>query len=47
MTLAHGIISKDMEVICPVDVSGKFTEEVRDFKGMHVKVSNLALGVPF
>ncbi|CAH1783925.1 unnamed protein product [Owenia fusiformis] len=35
--LAHGIITKDMEIICPVDASGRFTDEVADFKGQHVK----------
>lgn len=37
VTMAHGIITKDLKVICPVDASGCFTEEVYDFKGMHVK----------
>ncbi|XP_069101274.1 LOW QUALITY PROTEIN: isoleucine--tRNA ligase, cytoplasmic-like [Argopecten irradians] len=35
--LANGIISKDSAMICPVDASGRFTDEVVDFKGMHVK----------
>ncbi|XP_005110126.1 isoleucine--tRNA ligase, cytoplasmic [Aplysia californica] len=35
--LANGIISKDMKIVCPVDPSGRFTEEVTDFKGMYVK----------
>lgn len=39
VTLANGIITKEMNVVCPVDASGCFTEEVPDFKGMHVKVS--------
>ena len=38
VTLANGIITKEMNVVCPVDASGCFTEEVADFKGMHVKV---------
>ncbi|XP_070193742.1 isoleucine--tRNA ligase, cytoplasmic-like isoform X2 [Littorina saxatilis] len=37
VTLANGIISKEMSVICPVDACGCFTEDVPDFKGMHVK----------
>ncbi|KAK3103923.1 hypothetical protein FSP39_022930 [Pinctada imbricata] len=35
--LKYGIITKDMKIICPVDASGKFTEEVPDFKGQYVK----------
>lgn len=35
--LANGIITKEMPVVCPVDPSGCFTEEVPDYKGMHVK----------
>ena len=33
-----GIIKKGETVVCPVDASGKFTEEVLDFKGEYVKV---------
>jgi isoleucyl-tRNA synthetase len=36
--LANGVITKDMNIVCPVDPSGRFTEEVTDFKGMYVKV---------
>lgn len=35
--LANNMISKDSEVICPVDASGCFTDPVRDFKGQYVK----------
>ncbi|KAK6059781.1 isoleucine--tRNA ligase [Cooperia oncophora] len=35
--LENGIITKDMKIICPVDESGRFTEEVSDFAGMYVK----------
>ncbi|KAK3601599.1 hypothetical protein CHS0354_027846 [Potamilus streckersoni] len=35
--LHYGVITKDMDMICPVDASGKFTEEVHDFKGIYVK----------
>ncbi|XP_025107548.1 isoleucine--tRNA ligase, cytoplasmic-like [Pomacea canaliculata] len=35
--LANGVIRKDGDVVCPVDASGCFTEEVTDFKGMYVK----------
>uniref|UniRef100_A0A0B7BCJ2 Isoleucine--tRNA ligase, cytoplasmic n=1 Tax=Arion vulgaris TaxID=1028688 RepID=A0A0B7BCJ2_9EUPU len=34
---AYGIITRDMKMVCPVDPSGRFTEEVTDFKGMYVK----------
>ncbi|XP_059056170.1 isoleucine--tRNA ligase, cytoplasmic [Achroia grisella] len=35
--LAAGIITKDQDIICPVDASGKFTEPVKDFLGQYVK----------
>ncbi|KAK0064167.1 isoleucine--tRNA ligase cytoplasmic [Biomphalaria pfeifferi] len=35
--LANGIITRDMKMVCPVSPSGKFTDEVTDFKGLHVK----------
>lgn len=35
--MENGIITKD-DVICPVDESGRFTEEVTDFAGQYVKV---------
>lgn len=35
--LAAGIISRDQEMICPVDDSGRFIEPVNDFLGQHVK----------
>ncbi|GLH15974.1 Isoleucine--tRNA ligase [Gryllus bimaculatus] len=35
--LAAGIITRDQEVICPVDNSGRFTFPVVDFQGQHVK----------
>ena len=40
----YGIIKKGEKVVCPVDPSGRFTEEVTDFKGQYVKV-RLALMV--
>ena len=36
--LAAGIITKDMDMVCPVDASGKFTDPVTHFKGQYVKV---------
>ncbi len=41
--LRYGIIEKDMEPVCPLDMSGRFTEEVTHFKGMHVKVDTTSL----
>lgn len=38
MCLREGVISRDMKAVCPVDDTGKFTDEVADFKGMYVKV---------
>ena len=34
----YGIIEKGQMVVCPVDSTGRFTEEVVDFKGEYVKV---------
>lgn len=35
--LGAGIIERDSEIICPVDMSGKFMDSVTDFKGLYVK----------
>lgn len=35
--LAAGIITRDQEIICPLDASGRFIEPVKDFVGQHVK----------
>ncbi|XP_065333424.1 isoleucine--tRNA ligase, cytoplasmic [Cloeon dipterum] len=35
--LAAGVISKEQDIICPVDASGKFTAPVKDFEGIYVK----------
>lgn len=35
--LAHNVIKRDQEIICPLDASGKFTAEVFDFQGQYVK----------
>ena len=45
--MQYGIITKDMDMICPVDASGKFTAEVTHFKGMYIKVSWLLLYLNF
>ena len=34
----HGIVQKGQTVVCPVDASGVFTEEVVDYRGQYVKV---------
>lgn len=35
--IANGVVTRDQEIVCPVDPSGKFTVEVSDFKGQYVK----------
>lgn len=35
--LAHNVITRDQEIVCPLDASGKFTNEVPDFQGQYVK----------
>ncbi|OWR44567.1 putative isoleucyl tRNA synthetase [Danaus plexippus plexippus] len=35
--LAAGVITRDQEMICPVDASGRFTEPVKEFLGQYVK----------
>ncbi|XP_037960684.1 isoleucine--tRNA ligase, cytoplasmic [Teleopsis dalmanni] len=35
--LANGIITKSSKVLCPVDDSGRFTEDATDFVGQYVK----------
>lgn len=37
--LAAGVITKDRDVMCPIDASGRFVEPVTDFIGQYVKVS--------
>ena len=39
MCLANGIVSKGSDIVCPVDDRGCFTDQVTDFKGQYVKVS--------
>eukprot|EP00731_Ephydatia_muelleri_P007312 Em0003g1560a len=41
--LQHGIIQKGDQVICPVDASGRFTAEVNDYQGQHVKAADTHL----
>ena len=40
VALKYGILKKGETVVCPVDASGRFTDEVTDFKGKYVKVNN-------
>jgi isoleucyl-tRNA synthetase len=35
--LANRVISRDQEIVCPVDASGRFVEPVTDFVGQYVK----------
>merc|ERR1711871_740910 len=35
--LEHGVIQKGEVIPCPLDANGRFTDEVKDFEGMHVK----------
>ena len=35
--LANKVITRDQEIICPLDAEGKFTKEVTDFVGQYVK----------
>ncbi len=36
--IANGIVTKDEMPPCPLDDAGRFTKEVTDFEGQHVKV---------
>lgn len=35
--LANKVITRDQEIVCPLDAEGKFTSEVTDFAGQYVK----------
>ncbi|XP_022651088.1 isoleucine--tRNA ligase, cytoplasmic-like isoform X1 [Varroa destructor] len=35
--LSNGVITKNQEIVCPLDPSGHFVDPVVDFKGMYVK----------
>ncbi|EKX54118.1 hypothetical protein GUITHDRAFT_132515 [Guillardia theta CCMP2712] len=41
--LKEGVIFKGEHVPCPVDADGRFTEEVSDFQGQHVKEADKAI----
>ena len=36
--IRYGVVLKGESVVCPVDYSGRFTDEVTDFSGQYVKV---------
>ncbi|TDL25928.1 isoleucine-tRNA ligase [Rickenella mellea] len=40
VAIAHGVIEPDEMPPCPIDDSGKFTKEVPDFQGLHVKAAD-------
>lgn len=40
VALAHGIVSPEEMPPCPIDDSGRFTEQVPDFVGQHVKAAD-------
>lgn len=35
--LANGVISKDMDPVCPLDANGRLTKPVTDFEGQYIK----------
>ena len=37
VALREGVITVDMDTVCPVDDSGRFTHPVTDFEGQYVK----------
>lgn len=41
--LAHNVIAKDSAIVCPVDSSGRFTQEVSDFAGQYIKDADKAI----
>ena len=40
IAIANGILRPDEMPPCPVDDAGRFTEEVPDFRGTHVKAAD-------
>jgi isoleucyl-tRNA synthetase len=36
--IANGVIDKGENIVCPVDASGRFTAQVKEWAGVHVKV---------
>lgn len=35
--IAAGVVTREQDIVCPVDASGKFMAPVTDFEGLHVK----------
>ncbi|XP_003739104.1 isoleucine--tRNA ligase, cytoplasmic [Galendromus occidentalis] len=35
--LLNGVITKDQDIVCPLDAAGRFVDPVSDFKGLYVK----------
>ena len=40
IAIAHGVLRPEDMPPCPIDDAGRFTSEVPDFQGQHVKVRN-------
>lgn len=40
IAIANGIVNKDEMPPCPIDDAGRFTKEVPDFEGLHVKAAD-------
>lgn len=38
IAIAHGVLRPDEMPPCPIDDAGKFTSEIPEFAGQHVKV---------
>ncbi|PWN50549.1 putative ILS1-isoleucyl-tRNA synthetase [Violaceomyces palustris] len=43
VAIAHGVIAKDDSPPCPIDESGRYTSEVSDYVGVHVKEADKAI----
>jgi len=37
VAIAHGVIRKDQSPPCPIDESGRFTSQVKEYQGVNVK----------
>lgn len=45
--MTNNVIKKGERLVCPVDDSGRFTAEVTDFAGQHVKVRHMLVVLLF
>ena len=43
VSIANGVLRPDEMPPCPIDDAGRFTSEVPDFVGQHVKVRHLVI----